>query len=226
MTTLINCFTYIARGNNGEVIKKGYFNCQTLDTARSQFNKRVAPYLKGHISTEFLETECQQCESKNDVTDFWHNEKEHVLCVDCRFNFLQSRLLNKNIYFDSEFVKSFLETKRTWGDIPESVLKLFKKDVEAKLHAMGYQGNDRSLYSKVREGQAFDLNEKLLRLFIPIHNKHLRQWESESRIEQHSFTNIEKLYWHEEDECFRCYYKETDDFKEEWYQYYPEGTWA
>jgi hypothetical protein len=85
---VVNCFTYIARGKGGAIVKEGYITCGNFESAREIFNKTISPTLKDHTSTVFMVTKCDFCKGTYDVIDFLYNRREYVLCWNCRSCFL------------------------------------------------------------------------------------------------------------------------------------------
>jgi hypothetical protein len=61
--------------------------------------------------------------------------------------------------------------------------------------------------------------------FAEIHKKHVEAWESVERIKQHSLSNIQKVKWVPEEDCFHVFYKETDCYSPTWYHYGLDGCW-
>lgn len=117
---------------------------------------------------------------------------------------------------DIQFIFDYLGLENTWfvDDIPKEILSLYAEDVQTKLD---YQKGDWD----VKNG----LTRKKFKEFETIHNKHIRQWESERRIKQHIFSNIEKLEWVEDENCFHVHFKQTDEDPKVWYHYELDGTW-
>jgi hypothetical protein len=70
-----------------------------------------------------------------------------------------------------------------------------------------------------------NLTDSQMVQFAEIHSKHIKAWESEDRIMQHSFSNIKKVVWVQEENCFHVFYKRYKKFSPTWYHYTLEGDW-
>ena len=137
-------------------------------------------------------------------------------------------LLTSAYFFDTNFALNFLEVHKTWGDIPEDIVEMFVQDARIYLEEEGYElyrYGEFEYYAKTgEENERYQLGERLYQ-FKEIHNKHLRQWEDPDKIKQHLFSNIEVVYWEEEEDCFHVHYKATETERAVWYHYLLDGTW-
>ena len=86
----INCFTYNVMRTDGKLLKRGYLTSQSKEEAKKRFNYEFGGLVNTDtVVVEFEITKCNNCNGTNDVVDFWYNKKEHILCWDCRGEFLK-----------------------------------------------------------------------------------------------------------------------------------------
>jgi hypothetical protein len=166
-------------------------------------------------------------ESKNEFS-----EEEMMLLADLQKEFGKEKgkeMFDSSHVYDNQYIKEYLELDKTWGDIPHSFMLLFDIDVRAKDLALGwqvYRYGKKMFLVQTKEYQCpFGFNEPQFYNFIRIHNKHLRQWGQEDLVEQYLYTNIKKLEWVEEEQCFHVHFFATKEHKEIWYHYCLDGTW-
>ncbi len=141
--------------------------------------------------------------------------------------------MEKVLNITKELIVEFLELDKSWyvNGMKRETLRLFALDVVAKLEAMGYSktldmDTKTTILVKAVEPSYLGLTKERFEQLLPCLNKHVRAWGDHDMIEQHSFYNIEKAYWVEEEKCFHVHYMATDKHSKVWYHYDPvNGTW-
>lgn len=72
----------------------------------------------------------------------------------------------------------------------------------------------------------FGLSDDLYNSFEKLQEQHFNAWDSESRREQHSIGNIERIKHNSKDDLLYVYYQETARFEKVWYHYDTnKGVW-
>lgn len=85
----MNCYLYTIK-NAETVIRTGYLHATNSVAAEKRILKEILPSVDNYSSIAFSQAYCEKCNSDHDVTNFVFNNKQLVLCQECRVKFIQS----------------------------------------------------------------------------------------------------------------------------------------
>lgn len=84
----LNCYKYSIKKND-QVVKSGFIHASNDAGLEGRLKNEVLPKVSEYTSSAYSQAFCRKCGSDYDVTNFHYDNKEYVLCRNCRFTFFK-----------------------------------------------------------------------------------------------------------------------------------------